>query len=112
MMNAVIANAFDTRRTKLSFKFHLGQVLATPGAIQAMTESGQDAGFFLAKHASGDWGSLSAADATANEEALIDGGRLLSSYKTLKGTKLWVITEAADAMGRRPATTILLPDEY
>jgi hypothetical protein len=32
---------------------------------------------------------------------------LLSSYKTAKGDKLWIITEAD-----RSATTLLLPEEY
>ena len=29
-----------------------------------------------------------------------------------KGTKLWIITEAADERGHRLATTLLLPEEY
>ena len=47
-----------------------------------------------------------------NDEALLHGDRLLSAYRTLKGVKLWVITEAADDNGQRAATTILLPGEY
>ena len=34
------------------------------------------------------------------------------AYKTLKGERIWVITEAADEAGKRAATTILKPDEY
>ena len=37
-------------------KFDLGQLLATPGALQALEESGQSPGFFLDKHRAGDWG--------------------------------------------------------
>ena len=37
-------------------KFSLGRVLATPGALRAMEESGQEAAFFLDRHAIGDWG--------------------------------------------------------
>jgi hypothetical protein len=47
-----------------------------------------------------------------NEAALVQGDRILSAYRTLKGVKVWVITEAADDNGHRAATTILLPDEY
>jgi hypothetical protein len=34
-------------------RFPLGQVVATPGALEAMEEAGQDAAFFLDQHASG-----------------------------------------------------------
>jgi hypothetical protein len=92
--------------------FPLGQLAATPGAIEALKESGQTPGFFLARHAAGDWGDVDKGDWRLNDEALADGGRLLSAYRTLKGKKLWVITEAADDDGKRAVTTLLLPDEY
>ena len=94
-------------------KFSLGQVVATPAALEALKESGQSAWDFIARHASGnDWGDVCPADAEANEQSLIDGSRLLSVYSTTKGEKLWVITEAADDRGNRSATTILLPSDY
>jgi hypothetical protein len=61
----------------------------------------------LAKHHSGDWGEVDAEDRRLNDQALMDGSRLLSAYTTLKGRKLWVITEAD-----RSVTTILRPEEY
>jgi hypothetical protein len=93
-------------------KFHLGQLLATPGALKALEESGQTPAFFLQKHQSGDWGEVCQEDKLANDQALVDGSRLLSAYKTLKGERIWIITEAADDQGRRVASTILLPQEY
>ncbi len=93
-------------------RFSLGQILATPGAIEALEESGQEPTFFLAKHVQGEWGDLCEGDRKLNEEALIDGSRIMSSYKTLKGIKLWVITDAVDEAGNRYVTTILLPEEY
>jgi hypothetical protein len=93
-------------------KFSLGQIVATPGALQALSEAGQTPEFFLAQHAAGNWGNVEAEDRQANERALVDGSRLLSAYRTLKNKKLWVITEAADDSGKRAATTILLPSEY
>ncbi|HLN28591.1 MAG TPA: hypothetical protein VK395_12685 [Gemmataceae bacterium] len=93
-------------------KFSLGQVLATPGALEVLGKSRQQPAEFLARHARGDWGDLSEEDRLLNDQALTDGSRLLSTYRTSRGTKLWVITEAADDQGRRAATTILLPEEY
>lgn len=93
-------------------KFPLGQLLATPGALDALCESGQSPAEFLLRHVQGDWGDLSGDDKQLNEEALIDGSRIMSAYRMSKGTKLWVITEAADEQCHRCATTILLPDEY
>lgn len=93
-------------------KFPLGQCVATPGALEALQESGQDPGEFLSRHVQGDWGEVCDDDKLANDQSLIDGSRLLSAYRTLKGTKLWVLTEATDDHGRRAATTILLPSEY
>jgi len=93
-------------------KFSLGQLLATPGALKALEESGQTPAFFLEKHVQGDWGEICDEDKRANDQALVDGSRLLSAYRTLKGERLWIITEAADDDGRRAASTILRPDEY
>lgn len=88
-------------------KFPLGRTVATPAALEAIAESGQEPAFFLDKHVQGDWGDVDAEDQQANVVALAEGERLLSAYRTLKGTRLWIITEAD-----RSATTILLPDEY
>jgi hypothetical protein len=93
-------------------KFPLGHIVATPDAIEALFESQQSAAVFLDRHATGDWGNLSDDDKRLNDEALVDGSRILSAYKTRLGTKLWIITEAADDSGHRVATTVLLPEEY
>lgn len=93
-------------------KFPLGQIVATPGALEALQESGQTPEFFLAKHIRGDWGEVCTDDARLNDQALVDGSRLLSAYRTLKNTRIWIITEAADDQGHRLATTLLLPEEY
>ncbi len=93
-------------------KFPLGQLLATPGALTALEASAQSPAEFLGRHAQGDWGEICAADSQLNDAAVVDGSRLLSAYRTSKGVKLWIITEAADDQGNRAATTILLPEEY
>ena len=59
-----------------------------------------------------DWGEVSQNDWQLNDLALKDGSRIISAYKTLKGAKIWIITEATDDDGIRAATTLLLPEEY
>jgi hypothetical protein len=88
-------------------KFELGQLVATPGALAALEESGEAPGTFIARHACGDWGELSDEDRKENEFSLLHGFRLLSSYRLRNATKIWVITEAD-----RSSTTLLLPEEY
>ena len=94
-------------------KFHPGQIVATPGAIEAMRASGQSPEVFLGSHLEGYWGGdLCEEDRLLNDEALIDGSRLLSAYKTLRGIRLWIITEAVGDDGRRASSCLLLPEEY
>jgi hypothetical protein len=93
-------------------KFPLGQILATPGAIEALQQSDQLPGEFLARHVAGDWGEVCADDKALNDESLIDGNRILSAYRTSRNERIWVITEATDEAGHRCCTTILLPSEY
>lgn len=93
-------------------KFSLGRCVATPGCLAALAATGESPTKFLAKHASGDWGVMSASDKRANDAALLDGGRIFSGYLLADGTKIWVITEATDDAGVRGSTCLLLPDEY
>lgn len=88
-------------------KFPLGDIVATPGALQALSSSKQTPEEFLLRHVIGDWGEVSPGDRQLNEQALIDGSRILSAYITAEGEKLWVITEAD-----RSSTCLLLPAEY
>jgi len=92
--------------------FSLGQIVATPAALASIREAGQIPQEFLDRHVFGDWGCVCAEDKLLNDEALIDGSRILSSYRTKLGQRIWLITEAADDQGHREATTILLPEEY
>ena len=98
----------DTTSTRtVVTRFTLGQTFITPGAQEAIQIAGQTEIEFLRRHMSNDWGELSDEDARENELSLKEGFRLLSAYRTAKGQKLWIITEAD-----RSATTILLPSEY
>ena len=88
-------------------KFPLGRLAITPGAINALQESGQLPIDFLSRHASGDWGEVSKEDQQENEFSIQNGFRILSAYRTKQGERLWIITEAD-----RSVTTLLLPSEY
>jgi hypothetical protein len=88
-------------------KFQLGQIVATPGALQALARAQQAPVDFLRRHMAGDWGEVDTHDQAENEFSLAHGFRLLSSYRTAAGDTVWAITEAD-----RSATTLLLPEEY
>jgi len=84
----------------------LGRVVATPGALKALSDAGEHPFSYIARHAAGDWGKLCKADRRENELSVKHGWRVLSSYP-VGGRRVWVITEAD-----RSVTNILLPEEY
>ena len=88
-------------------KFELGKIVATPGALTALEESGEAASSFIHRHHTGDWGDVCEDDAEANEEALQVALRIFSVYHSKAGVKLYVISEAD-----RSSTTILLASDY
>lgn len=92
--------------------FKPGKVVATPGALEALEQAGQGIWPFLSRHLAADWGAVDAHDKAANDQALKDGGRLLSAYTLNTGTTIWLVTEAQDDNGNRATTTALLPEDY
>lgn len=87
--------------------FDLGQVVGTPGALQALEDAEQHPVELLARHVTGDWGALPEEDIRENEFSVEHGFRILSAYRLATGVRVWVITEAD-----RSATNFLLPSEY
>ena len=87
--------------------FALGQVVMTPGVLQALQAAGAIPLPYLARHAQGDWGAVDAHDAAANDRAARTGERVLSAYQLPNGTRIWIVTERD-----RSVTTSLLPEEY
>jgi hypothetical protein len=93
--------------------FEVGQIVATPRALAVTTERQRRE--CLKRHSIGDWGRVCGEDWNANDQAVENGGRILSAHpvdpaKPCKGfgeNTLWIITEAD-----RSVTTFLLPDEY
>jgi hypothetical protein len=88
--------------------FPLGQIVATPGALETIARKGIDPTDLIRRHVTGDWGDLCKEDADENNYAVEHGLRILSAYGTRDDPdRLWVITEAD-----RSVTTILRPEEY
>lgn len=92
---------------KAAGRFPLGQLVATPGALEALARGGETGMGYVARHLNGDWGTVEAEDRASNDAAVTNGDRILSAYVTANGTKIWIISE-----WDRSVTTILLPDEY
>lgn len=88
-----------------SARFKLGQIVSTPNALEQLTH--EDILRGLQRHQAGDWGDVGAEDRQTNDQALVEGTRLLSAYQAANGTKFWIITEAG-----RAVTTVLLPEDY
>lgn len=87
--------------------FSLGQVVATPGALDLLSRHSLSAFAFLVRHATGDWGCVCPEDALENERAVKNGCRILSAYEIAGGERLWCVTE-----WDRSVTTLLMPSEY
>ncbi|WP_201767214.1 hypothetical protein [Rhodopirellula sallentina] len=88
-------------------RFALGQVVATPGALDALETAKQTPIEFIQRHVVLDQGELDEEDQQTNLEAVANSERVLSSYLLSDGTKIWIITEAD-----RSSTCLLLPEEY
>jgi len=86
-------------------KFTLGQLVATPAAIDRLTN--HDIQKALDRHLRGDWGDLGEEDRAENELSLKQGLRLFSVYHGANGVKFYIITEHD-----RSITTVLLPSDY
>ncbi|AXW24580.1 hypothetical protein [Ralstonia solanacearum] len=88
--------------------FPLGQIVATPGALDLLDRTGINPSALLHRHQQGDWGAVCAEDAQSNVQAVLVRARILSAYELgSRCERLWIITEAD-----RRVTTLLLPTEY
>jgi len=70
-----------TQRTKTSRsrpKFDLGKIVAPPGALATCSPAHLNICLYL--NARGDWGDISAEDTALNDQALVDGKRVLAAY--------------------------------
>lgn len=93
-------------------RFELGQMVATPGFLDAVRTAGQTVREFVDRHLRLEQGELCDDDHRANQMSLADGSRILSAYRLKTGVKVWVLTEAVGDDGHRASTCLLLPEEY
>ena len=93
-------------------KFEIGQLVATRGVHDLMQENPDFNHFaqcaFL-KYRRCDWGDTCESDKAQNDNAVINGERILAEYRHPEHPdwRLWIITE-----WDRSATTLLFPSEY
>jgi len=98
--NLSSTNTADT--TPRLMRFPLGQIVATHGALEALEEAGQSPQEFISRHARLEQAELSDEDHKENLLSVDRHLRIFSAYKTAKGLKIWVISEAD-----RSTTTLL-----
>ena len=102
-------------------RFPLGQIVATPGALELLQETGFSAAALISRHVHGDWGDLCEEDRAENEFAVSRRLRIMSCYRLVDAERLaatplekrsglptlWIISEAD-----RSVTTALRPCDY
>ena len=85
--------------------FPLGRTVITRNAQETLHPA--DVQRALCRHVRRDWGECVPEDAHENDNAVLEGSRLMSVYRDRHNTKFWIITE-----WDRSVTTILLPEDY
>ena len=102
-------------------RFALGQIVATPGALDLLERCGFSSLALISRHVHGDWGDSCAEDQATNELSVQQGMRVMSVYRLVDAARLaqtppekrsslptvWIITEAD-----RSVTPLLLPEDY
>lgn len=102
-------------------RFALGQIVATPGALDLLEQTGFSALALVSRHVHGDWGDCCDEDKATNELSVQQRMRVMSVYRLVDAERLlqtpldkrsslptvWIITEAD-----RSVTTLLLPEDY
>lgn len=95
----------------MSGTFELGRIVCTTAVHIKATEEETFNKFIkssLDRYVMCDWGDTCEEDARTNNQALVDGERILAVYTyPADGTVIWIITERD-----RSVTTILFPSEY
>lgn len=92
--------------TSTEIRFLPGQVVATSALVYALDGDTTVLHSLLARHLSGDWGTVCDEDKQTNEYALKNGERILSRYEHDE-ISIYIITE-----WDRSYTTIMRVEDY
>jgi hypothetical protein len=65
--------------------FELGQLVATPAALDALATSGEEPLPYIHRHVCGDWAEMDLHDQQANTLAVKEGHHILSAYTFVNG---------------------------
>jgi hypothetical protein len=85
--------------------FNVGQVVATRNVMEVLEQ--KEMFQLVNRHSTGDFGDLDKSDTQMNKNAIKTGeDRIFSAY-TIKGKKIYVITEYD-----RSITTVMLASDY
>jgi hypothetical protein len=87
-------------------KFNMGRPVITANCIVHCERNNFNVYKLLVRHALCDWGDVLLYDRMANERALFEGLRLLSTYKVAQ-EQIYIITEAD-----RSYTTVMMASDY
>jgi hypothetical protein len=86
-------------------------VVATPAVLAHLEKHAVFPAALLSRHQHGEWGNVDSEDAKSNDQALLSGARVISSY-TVAYAVIWIVTEAVCESGQRASTCLLFPEEY
>jgi hypothetical protein len=75
-----MCNPKSTREQRSIALLPLGQIVATPGALEILDQFAINAADLLQRHQSGDWGNVPPCDAEENMRSVENNWRILSSY--------------------------------
>jgi hypothetical protein len=82
----------------------VGEIVITAAVSRLIVQGALDPLPYLLRHLAGDWGELTDAERRANENALLEGGEVFSSYTVSPTQTLWIVSEWDFSV-----TTLLLP---
>lgn len=87
-------------------RFRLGRCTITQSARDWLDQCSINPEVLVRRHAAGVWGDIPEEDYVINDDAVKNGGRILSGY-AICGRMVWVITDK-----ERRSTMVCLPPAY
>lgn len=108
VLSSVFNTAFSFDGGIFMIFFELGKINATAQVATDLQNKmfADEVSSSLERYIKSDWGLLCKSDKDLNDEAVVNGDRILAAYATILG-KIYIITEAD-----RSSTTILYSHEY